>query len=340
MKIKHFKMRVKDVQEFVQKVETAQLETNQPLLFIDIKHSKWDNKDILTSNLYNHINQERFMLFLVAGVSGALYMHFKKNMGKQMKMGMGMGEQPQKFKLEKDLNVTFKDVAGLMNPKKELSEFVEFLKDSSKFQTMGAKMPKGALLTGPPGIGKTYLAKAVAGEANVSFFYVSGSEFVEQYVGVGASRVRDLFKQAKKHAPSLIFIDEIDAVAKKRSESSGNTESMTTLNQLLVQMDGFETDSQVVVLASTNLKDSLDDALLRPGRLDRIIEIGYPNLQEREQIFEVYLKQIVLDQSETKGIDFYKTRLATLTPGFTGSDISNIVNEVNDFSNLVIYNAF
>jgi ATP-dependent metalloprotease FtsH len=239
-----------------------------------------------------------------------------------------MTKKTKNYQLIKDLKINFDDVAGMKRPKQELSEFVEFLKDDSKFNNLGAVMPKGALMTGPPGVGKTYLAKAVAGEAGVSFFYVSGSEFVEKYVGVGASRVRELFKQAKKKSPALIFIDEIDAVAQKRNENFGNTEGMNTLNQLLVEMDGFDTDQQVVVIGSTNLKEVLDPAILRPGRFDRLIEIGYPELEEREEIFEIYLKKVILDTSENKTIDFYKQKLATLTPGFTGADISNIVNEV------------
>ena len=243
-------------------------------------------------------------------------------------MGSQASSNVKNFELQKNLGVKFKDVAGMVRPKKELSEFVEFLKRGEKFERMGAIMPKGALMTGPPGVGKTYLAKAVAGEAGVGFFFVSGSEFVEEYVGVGASRVRELFAQAKKKSPALIFIDEIDAVSRKRNDSMGNSEAMNTLNQLLVEMDGFDTDQQVVVIGSTNLKEVLDPAILRPGRFDRIIEIGLPNLQEREDIFGVYLNKIRLDDSKGRNVEFYKKRMATLTPGFTGADISNMVNEV------------
>lgn len=184
---------------------------------------------------------------------------------------------------DKKIEVRFKDVAGHENAKQEVLEFVDFLKNPKKYQALGARVPRGALLTGPPGTGKTLLAKAVAGEAGVPFVTTSGSEFVEMFVGVGASRVRDLFKVAREKAPSIIFIDEIDAVGKKRGGrmGGGNEERDNTLNQLLVEMDGFQTDSSVIVFAATNRSDSLDNALLRPGRFDRQVEIGLPNIKER-----------------------------------------------------------
>lgn len=200
-------------------------------------------------------------------------------------------------------------------------EFVDFLKQPKKYHNLGAKIPRGALLVGPPGTGKTLLAKAVAGEAGVPFLTISGSDFVEMFVGVGASRVRDLFKRAKEKAPSIIFIDEIDAVGKKRNYkfSAGNDERDSTLNQLLVEMDGFSTDSNVIVLAATNRKDILDNALMRPGRFDRTVDITLPNIKEREEIFKVHLKKIKLDP--TRGAAEYARRMASLTPGMSGADI-------------------
>ena len=202
---------------------------------------------------------------------------------------------------DKKIDVRFKDVAGNENAKMEVIEFVDFLKNPKKYQALGARVPRGALLVGPPGTGKTLLAKAVAGEAGVPFVTTSGSEFVEMFVGVGASRVRDLFKVAREKAPSIIFIDEIDAVGKKRGGrmGGGNEERDNTLNQLLVEMDGFSTDSSVIVLAATNRSDSLDSALLRPGRFDRQIEITLPSIKEREMIFNVHLAKIKCDPSLT-----------------------------------------
>jgi len=229
---------------------------------------------------------------------------------------------------DKKIDVSFKDVAGNENAKMEIMEFVDFLKHPKKYQALGARVPRGALLVGPPGTGKTLLAKAVAGEAGVPFLTCSGSEFVEMFVGVGASRVRDLFKTAREKAPSIVFIDEIDAVGKKRSSGKGgggNEERDNTLNQLLVEMDGFSTDSSVIVLAATNRADSLDSALLRPGRFDRQVEVTLPSIKEREQIFKVHLKKVKTDTSLSK-IE-YARKLSALTPGFSGADIMNICNE-------------
>ena len=224
----------------------------------------------------------------------------------------------------KSTNVTFKDVAGLQGAKEEIVEIVEFLKNPKKYTDIGAKIPKGALLVGPPGTGKTLLAKAVAGEAKVPFFSLSGSDFVEMFVGVGASRVRDLFRQAKEKAPSIIFIDEIDAIGRARGKNNGfnsNDERENTLNQLLTEMDGFGTNSGVIILAATNRADVLDSALLRAGRFDRQIYVDMPDLNERKEIFQVHLKPLKLE--EGLDIDF----LAKQTPGFSGADIANLCNE-------------
>lgn len=225
-----------------------------------------------------------------------------------------------------EINVSFKDVAGLDEAKVEVMEFVKFLKDPERFTKLGAKIPKGALLVGPPGTGKTMLAKATAGEANVPFYSISGSDFIEMFVGVGPSRVRDLFAEARKDTPCIIFIDEIDAVGRARSKggfSGGNDERENTLNQLLVEMDGFKTQEGVVVLAGTNRADILDAALLRPGRFDRQIDIGKPDIKGREQIFSVYLKKLKVKADKAD----LARRLAALSPGFAGADIANICNE-------------
>ena len=220
--------------------------------------------------------------------------------------------------------VTFKDVAGLEEAKVEIMEIVDFLRKADKYRELGAKIPKGALLVGPPGTGKTLLAKAVAGEANVPFLSISGSDFVEMFVGVGASRVRDLFEQAKQKAPCIVFIDEIDAIGRARGKNagfSGNDERENTLNQLLTEMDGFQTNAGVIVLAATNRADILDKALMRAGRFDRQIDVGLPDVKEREAIFNVHLRHIKLDQN----ID--RSFLAKQTPGFSGADIANVCNE-------------
>ena len=220
--------------------------------------------------------------------------------------------------------VTFKDVAGLEEAKVEIMEIVDFLKKADKYRALGAKIPKGALLAGPPGTGKTLLAKAVAGEANVPFLSISGSDFVEMFVGVGASRVRDLFEQAKRVAPCIVFIDEIDAIGRARGKNSGfsgNDERENTLNQLLTEMDGFQTNAGVIVLAATNRVDILDKALMRAGRFDRQIEVGLPDVKERKEIFDVHLKKLKLD----KKLD--REFLAKQTPGFAGADIANVCNE-------------
>ncbi len=233
------------------------------------------------------------------------------------------------FDKDTKVNINFSDVAGLEEAKQEVMEIVDFLKNPKKYTNLGGKIPKGALLIGPPGTGKTLLAKAVAGEASVPFFSLSGSDFVEMFVGVGASRVRDLFRQAKEKAPCIIFIDEIDAIGRARGKNlvqGGNDERENTLNQLLTEMDGFGTDSGVIILAATNRPDILDTALLRPGRFDRQIGVDRPDLSGREQIFKVHLKSLKLDNT----IDPHK--LALQTPGFVGADIANICNEAALFA--------
>ncbi len=257
-------------------------------------------------------------------------------MFRPMQKGMGGGaqggggffnvgkSQAKLFDKDNNVKVTFKDVAGLDEAKVEVMEIVDFLKKPAKYTALGGKIPKGALLVGPPGTGKTLLAKAVAGEANVPFFSISGSDFVEMFVGVGASRVRDLFRQAKEKAPCIVFIDEIDAVGRARGKNTGfssNDERENTLNQLLTEMDGFGSNSGVIILAATNRADILDKALMRAGRFDRQIHVDLPELKEREAIFNVHLRKLKL--SKDLEIDF----LAKQTPGFSGADIANVCNE-------------
>ena len=237
-----------------------------------------------------------------------------------------MRSRAKKFNHETDVKVKFADVAGMDEAKQEIMEFVSFLKEPGIYQKLGAKIPRGAILSGPPGTGKTLLAKATAGESSVPFFSVSGSEFVEMFVGVGASRVRDLFATARKNTPCIIFVDEIDAIGKSRAKQNfggGNDEREATLNQILTEMDGFNTSEQVVVLAGTNRPDVLDKALMRPGRFDRHIAIDRPTMEGRKQIFGVHLRKIVTGED----IEHLKGRLASLTPGFSGADIANCVNE-------------
>ena len=272
--------------------------------------------------------KELFTWILFIGIMIAVWMFVMRRIGG----GGGAGGQifnigkskAQLFDKTKGTNVTFNDVAGLEGAKEEIQEIVDFLKNPKKYTQLGAKIPKGALLVGPPGTGKTLLAKAVAGEAQVPFFSLSGSDFVEMFVGVGASRVRDLFKQAKEKSPAIIFIDEIDAIGRARGRSAsmgGNDERENTLNQLLTEMDGFGTNSGVIILAATNRADVLDRALMRAGRFDRQIYVDMPDLNERKEIFAVHLKPIKVDKNID--IDF----LAKQTPGFSGADIANICNE-------------
>ena len=241
---------------------------------------------------------------------------------------MSFGKSKAKLLSSDQINTTFADVAGVDEAKEDVSELVEFLSDPSKFQRLGGRIPKGVLMVGPPGTGKTLLAKAIAGEAKVPFFSISGSDFVEMFVGVGASRVRDMFEQAKKQAPCIIFIDEIDAVGRHRGGGwgGGNDEREQTLNQLLVEMDGFEGNEGVIVIAATNRPDVLDKALLRPGRFDRQVYVGLPDIRGREQILKVHGRKVPLDESVELSI------LARGTPGFSGADLANLINEASLFA--------
>ncbi len=254
-----------------------------------------------------------------------MFRGFNRNMGPGGPGGFfSVGKSTGKLAEKSSMKVTFKDVAGLDGAKEEVMEIVDFLKNPKKYTALGGKIPKGALLVGPPGTGKTLLAKAVAGEADVPFFSISGSDFVEMFVGVGASRVRDLFRQAKEKAPCIVFIDEIDAVGRARSKNVGfssNDERENTLNQLLTEMDGFDSNSGVIILAATNRADILDKALLRAGRFDRQIHVDLPDLKERSAIFQVHLKGLKLTP------DFDVDFLAKHTPGFSGADIANVCNE-------------
>ncbi len=246
---------------------------------------------------------------------------------RQMQAGggraMGFGKSRARMLTEKQGRVTFDDVAGIDEAKGELQEIVEFLKDPQKFQRLGGKIPKGVLLVGPPGTGKTLLARAIAGEANVPFFTISGSDFVEMFVGVGASRVRDMFEQGKKNAPCIIFIDEIDAVGRHRGAGlgGGNDEREQTLNQMLVEMDGFESNEGVILIAATNRPDVLDPALLRPGRFDRQVVVPNPDVNGREKILRVHMRKVPLASDVDPKV------IARGTPGFSGADLANLVNE-------------
>jgi cell division protease FtsH len=258
------------------------------------------------------------MLLLIA-----VWIFFMRQMQGGKGGAMGFGKSKAKLLTEAQGKVTFNDVAGVEEAKEEVEEIVEFLKDPKKFSRLGGKIPKGALLIGPPGTGKTLLAKAIAGEANVPFFSISGSDFVEMFVGVGASRVRDMFEQGKKHSPCIIFIDEIDAVGRSRGAGlgGGNDEREQTLNQLLVEMDGFETNEGIILIAATNRPDVLDPALLRPGRFDRQVVVGNPDILGREAILKVHIKKIIV------GPDVRLRTIARGTPGFSGADLANLVNE-------------
>ena len=257
-------------------------------------------------------------------IVGFIYFMSRQIQGANMKaLSFGQSRARETDRKDKKRKITFKDVAGVKEAKSELEEVVEFLKSPSKFLALGARIPKGVLLVGAPGTGKTLLARAVAGEANVPFYHISGSEFVEMFVGVGASRVRDLFLRAKKTAPCIVFIDEIDAVGRQRGTGlgGGHDEREQTLNQILVEMDGFETDTNVIVVAATNRPDVIDPALLRPGRFDRRVVLDQPDIADRQAILEVHAKQKPLDQSVNL------RTLAERTPGFSGADLANLLNE-------------
>ncbi len=268
-----------------------------------------------------------FPMLLLIGV----WIFFMKSVGGGMggKGGpMSFGKSKAKMLTDEQIKVTLDDVAGADEAKQEVGEIVDFLRDPAKYQNLGGSIPRGVLMTGPPGTGKTLLAKAIAGEAQVPFFTISGSDFVEMFVGVGASRVRDMFEQAKAHAPCIIFIDEIDAVGRKRGSGmgGGNDEREQTLNQLLVEMDGFEGNEGVIVIAATNRADVLDNALLRPGRFDRQVTVGLPDIRGREQILKVHMRKVPLAD------DVNPSYIARGTPGFSGADLANLVNEAALFA--------
>ena len=304
-----------DLQNFEKELSTARTADN-----LD-----FDTRNIEKTNFLDQIFVYLPFIFLIG-----LWIYFMRRMSGGAGGGGGgqifsIGKSKAKlFDKNQEVKTSFKDVAGLEGAKEEVQEIVDFLKSPDKYTSLGGKIPKGALLVGPPGTGKTLLAKAVAGEAHVPFFSLSGSDFVEMFVGVGASRVRDLFKQAQQKAPSIIFIDEIDAVGRSRGKNNmtgGNDERENTLNQLLTEMDGFGTDSNVIVIAATNRADVLDKALLRAGRFDRQIFVDLPDLRERKAIFKVHIKPIKI--SKDVDLDF----LAQQTPGFSGADIANLCNE-------------
>ncbi len=311
------KSQVPSVEEFNKYIESVNASRKADgRAVIDVRYEKsHDYWYLLLVNILPFALIVLFFVYMSRGIAGAG--------GPGGIFGVGRAKA-QLFDKEKQQKVTFQDVAGLYGAKQEVQEIVAFLKNPEKYTEIGAKIPKGALLVGPPGTGKTLLAKAVAGEADVPFFSMSGSDFVEMFVGVGASRVRDLFRQAKEKAPAIIFIDEIDAVGRARGKNvmtGGNDERESTLNQLLTEMDGFGTNSGVIILAATNRADVLDSALLRAGRFDRQIHVELPDLQERKEIFQVHLRPIKCD--ETVDLDF----LSKQTPGFSGADIANVCNE-------------
>lgn len=308
-----------DLQYFQQRFDNAKKENQNIKTSLGFDVSDSPLKSILTQSLF-YLGLMSIFYFVI----------FKKMMGGGSGSGGGGGifnvgkSKAKVFDEKYKINITFKDVAGLDGAKEEVKEIVDFLKNAEKYTKLGAKIPKGVLLVGPPGTGKTLLAKAVAGEAGVPFFSLSGSDFVEMFVGVGASRVRDLFAQAKSKSPAIIFIDEIDAIGRARGKSNfsgGNDERENTLNQLLTEMDGFGTDTNVIVMAATNRADILDKALMRAGRFDRSIYVDLPELHERREIFDVHLANLKLDDSVDREF------LAKQTPGFSGADIANVCNE-------------
>jgi cell division protease FtsH len=311
------------------KFRTVRPNVQDPGLMGDLINHNVDvqGKEPETPSLISQLLVAAFPILLIL----AIFVFFMRQMqgGGGGKGGpMSFGKSKAKLLTGDQINTTFADVAGVDEAKEDVGELVEFLSDPSKFQRLGGRIPKGVLMVGPPGTGKTLLAKAIAGEAKVPFFSISGSDFVEMFVGVGASRVRDMFEQAKKQAPCIIFIDEIDAVGRHRGGGygGGNDEREQTLNQLLVEMDGFEGTEGVIVIAATNRPDVLDKALLRPGRFDRQVYVGLPDIRGREQILKVHARKVPLDESVELAI------LARGTPGFSGADLANLVNEAALFS--------
>lgn len=311
----HFVFNIGSVDTFRQDIDAAETKSGQSvLLTYETKRNVW-------VELLSFLPFLLIMVFFIVMMRNASKNAAGGGQGGVFNVGKA---KAQMFDQNNKDRITFKDVAGLQEAKVEIMEIVDFLRNPQKYKELGGKIPKGALLVGPPGTGKTLLAKAVAGEANVPFFTMSGSDFVEMFVGVGASRVRDLFRQAKEKAPCIVFIDEIDAVGRARSKNAGfssNDERENTLNQLLTEMDGFGTNSGVILLAATNRADILDKALMRAGRFDRQIEVGLPDIKEREEIFNVHLRNIKLDPKLDREF------LAKQTPGFSGADIANVCNE-------------
>jgi cell division protease FtsH len=289
------------------------------------KGVRFDGQPEATTSLWMLLLYQSLPFLLILGIAFFVMRQMQKNAGSG---AMGFGRSKAKLLTEKHGRVTFDDVAGIDEAREELQEIVEFLKDPTKFARLGGKIPKGALLVGAPGTGKTLLARAIAGEANVPFFTISGSDFVEMFVGVGASRVRDMFDQAKKNAPCIVFIDEIDAVGRHRGAGlgNGNDEREQTLNQLLVEMDGFEANEGIIIIAATNRPDVLDPALLRPGRFDRQVVVPRPDIEGREKILQVHMKKVPLAP------DVDPRTIARGTPGFSGADLANLVNEAALFA--------
>ncbi len=319
--------RIQDVTILPEKI-VGKLDNNSPFITIPIPDPGLVASLDAHSIKYRGIRESKFTQFLFTwiipiGLMIVLWIFITRQMDKTGSSVLSFGKTRAKVYAEKDTKTNFEDVAGCKEAKEEIQEIIEYLKTPEKFQSLGGKIPSGVLLVGPPGTGKTLLARAVAGEANVPFFSISGSDFVEMFVGVGASRVRDLFLQAKAKSPCIIFIDEIDAVGRQRGAGlgGGHDEREQTLNQLLVEMDGFEENSSVIVIAATNRPDVLDAALLRPGRFDRQIVIDSPDVKEREEIINVHIKGKPLDEQVSLPV------IAQRTPGFTGADIANAVNE-------------
>src|SRR3954467_1474033 len=284
------------------------------------KGVKFSGQPEAQTSIWVYLLMQSLPFLLILGIAFFVMRQMQKNAGSG---AMGFGKSKARLLTEKQGRVTFDDVAGIDEAREELQEIVDFLKDPTKFARLGGKIPKGALLVGAPGTGKTLLARAIAGEANVPFFTISGSDFVEMFVGVGASRVRDMFDQAKKNAPCIVFIDEIDAVGRHRGAGlgNGNDEREQTLNQLLVEMDGFEANEGIIIIAATNRPDVLDPALLRPGRFDRQVVVPNPDVQGREKILKVHVRKVPLAPDVDLKV------LARGTPGFSGADLMNLVNE-------------
>jgi len=300
---------------------SPETDNNTLIGLLDSNNVRFTASEPQSQSLIGQLLISSFPILLLIGV----WIYFMRQMqgGGGGRGAMSFGKSKARLLGEDQVGITFEDVAGVEEAKEEVSEVVEFLRDPSKFQRLGGKMPKGVLMVGPPGTGKTLLAKAIAGEAAVPFFTISGSDFVEMFVGVGASRVRDMFDQAKKQAPCIIFIDELDAVGRHRGAGlgGGHDEREQTLNQMLVEMDGFEGNEGIIVIAATNRPDVLDPALLRPGRFDRQVVVPLPDIRGREQILKVHMRKVPLDD------DVQPSIIARGTPGFSGADLANLVNE-------------